>query len=336
MNEKPEIVIPPIGSKLQGIVCRFIEEGALLDIGNGILGLLSNREISFFYETQKITCPLKVGDKLQIRVKEISHSKVSKIIFIRLTLKNTLDMPTLGSRVNAKVIRLSKSGAHVLLETGVKTLIHISEIFWDGGPWPTPDNVLTIGDWIEVIAIYVNNEKGKTEYSYRQAHPNTLSKLFEKISIGDIYKATVVKFTRGGGLIVKLENGFRAFIPSREISWTEMKPKAENYFQLNQKIEIIISAIDLNKNTVAASFRLLLPNPWSFFLESFPIGTLTPAIVTSSQKYGFFLTLPNGFTGLLHNSKINQELSSIYVGVELFVKILSFDNENRKISFTQL
>lgn len=48
MNEKPEIVIPPIGSKLQGIVCRFIEEGALLDIGNGILGLLSNREIAFF------------------------------------------------------------------------------------------------------------------------------------------------------------------------------------------------------------------------------------------------------------------------------------------------
>lgn len=337
MLENQEKAIPPVGSRLRGIVRRFIKEGALLDIGNGILGLLSNREISFLFQTQNNKASLQVGDDLNIIIREVAHSKTSKTIFIRLTLKNALENPVLGSRVNAKVTKLAEFGVFVLTETGVKALVHNSEIFSNGPPWPTLDNVLTIGDWIEVIIISVDDEKGQFQASYRQAHPNLLFDIIERMSVGVIYKATVVKFT-GGGLKVKLENGIwpLAFIPPSEISWTVLKPKAENYFQLNQKIDIIITAIDNDKNRLTASWRLLLPNPWDSFFEFFPAGTIISALVSSSKKYGFFLTLPNGFVGLLHTSQITQEISSIHVGMELFVKVFSFDKENCRIGLTQV
>lgn len=335
MLENQGKAIPPVGSKLRGIVCRFCKEFVLIDIGNGILGFLTNHEISLRFQTQNNKASLQVGDELNIIIRKVSHSKTSNKIFIRLTLKNAFETPVLGSRLNAKVTKLAKFGVFVLTETGAKALVHNSEIFSYGPPWPTPDNVLKIDDWIEVIIIFVDDEKGQFKASYRQAQPSRLFETIERVSIGVIYKVTVVKFT-DGGLKVRLENGLFAFIPPSEISWTVLKPKAENYFQLNQKIDIIITAIDIDKNKLTASWRLLLPNPWDSFLELFPIGTIIPAIVASSKKYGFFLTLPNGVVGLLHTNQITQEISSIYVGMELFVKVFSFDKETRRIGLTQV
>jgi small subunit ribosomal protein S1 len=55
---------------------------------------------------------------------------------------------------------------------------------------------------------------------------------------------------------------------------------------------------------IALSMKRLLPNPWEYAQERYPINSIVPAIVTAIAPFGAFARLEEGLEGLIHASEI--------------------------------
>ena len=102
---------------------------------------------------------------------------------------------TEGETRRGRVTGVSSFGAFVDLG-GADGLIHISELSWS--PVNAPEDVVKVGDELDVFVLRVDAENKKIALSLRrlQAEPwETITKRFE---VGDIVDATVTKLTNFG------------------------------------------------------------------------------------------------------------------------------------------
>lgn len=88
-----------------------------------------------------------------------------------------------GDIVEGKVMRFTDYGAFVDIG-GVDGLLHISEISW--GKLKNPQEVLNIGDIINVKILSLNEEKGKISLGLKQTTPEPWSQVGTKYQIGGI------------------------------------------------------------------------------------------------------------------------------------------------------
>ena len=116
------------GDVVEGTVKNVTDFGAFIDLG-GVDGLLHISEMSWgrVEHPKKV---FKVGDKLNVLIKEINGNKVA------LSLKFDDANPwkdaavkyAVGNVVTGKVARMTDFGAFIELETGVDALLHVSQI----------------------------------------------------------------------------------------------------------------------------------------------------------------------------------------------------------------
>ena len=75
-------------------------------------------------------------------------------------------------------------------------LIHISELSWM--PVRSPEEMVNIGDEIDVYVLRVDAEKNKIALSLRRLQPEPWETIHDHYSVGDIVDATVTKLTNFG------------------------------------------------------------------------------------------------------------------------------------------
>lgn len=160
------------GQKVKGTVSNITNFGAFIDLG-GIDGLLHVSQISW----KKIRKPeemLKVGQEVEVEILEIDKESEK----ISLTMKDEENNPwskaeekyPVGAVVKGKVVRMVSFGAFVELEPGIDGLIHISQIA--NKHIDKPEDVLKIGEIIEVKIIDINLDDKKISLSKKQADNN--------------------------------------------------------------------------------------------------------------------------------------------------------------------
>jgi len=158
-----------VGQRIEGKVSRIVDFGAFVDIG-GIDGLVHVSEMAW-RRVRKVTDILQLGDNVTVTVIAIDPEKNK----ISLSLKDISNDPwngvqekyPIGSIVDGQVARLAPFGAFVTLEDGVDGLIHISQIA--DRHIAKPDEVLTVGEYIQVKILDVNQENHRINLSKREA-----------------------------------------------------------------------------------------------------------------------------------------------------------------------
>jgi len=158
-----------VGQRVEGTVSRLVDFGAFVDIG-GMDGLIHVSEMAW-RRVRKVTDVLQVGDKVTVTVIGIDPVKNK----ISLSLKDVSNDPwagvaekyPVGSIVEGTVVRLAAFGAFVSLEEGVDGLVHISQIA--NKHVAKPDEVLQVGQVIQVKVTDVNQEGHRINLSKREA-----------------------------------------------------------------------------------------------------------------------------------------------------------------------
>jgi ribosomal protein S1 len=158
-----------VGSRVSGPVISVAGFGAFIDMG-GVDGLIHISELSWS-RIRRVDEVLKVGDIVEAHVIKINRDtgKVS------LTLKsvetdpwrNILDRYPIGSIAIGKVVRMMAFGAFVELQEGIDGLVHISQIAHRH--IKNPDDVLSIGQEVEVKIVEINEETRKISLSIKEA-----------------------------------------------------------------------------------------------------------------------------------------------------------------------
>ena len=243
-----------VGAVLDGKVVSIQPYGAFVDVG-GVEGLVHVSEISH----QHINHPkevLSVGQDVKVYVLSLSDkdgkSKIS------LSMKKLEEDPfdslcasiEIGSRVTGTVVRnVEKIGSFVDLG-GVEGLVHISELTWDRHI-TNPDDVVKVGDKIEVTVLGINTEKHRISLSYKGQQTDPWASIEENYPIGQDVTGKIDSVTNFG-IFVKVAPRLTALLPMSELgeatrSLTEAAPGTE--------ITAKVIAIDPAKKRMTLSTR---------------------------------------------------------------------------------
>ena len=162
----------PPGTKIDGIVRNLTNYGAFIEIEEGIDGLLHVSDMSW---VRKISHPNEMvskGDKVECVI--ISVDQERKRVALGMKQMNPDpwegDIPDRyhpGETKTGKVTKLTNFGVFVELETGLEGLLHISELA--DHKVDNPEEVVKIGDEIEVRVLRVDPDERKIGLSRRQS-----------------------------------------------------------------------------------------------------------------------------------------------------------------------
>ena len=162
----------PPGTVITGIVRNMTNYGAFVEIEEGIDGLLHVSDLSW---TRKIGHPsevLKKGQEMQCVVLAVDEEKMRVV----LGLKQLMEDPWLrgipehylpGQIVKGKVTKITNFGVFVELEEELEGLLHISELA--DHKVENPQDVVKVGDEIEVKILRVDTEERKIGLSLKRA-----------------------------------------------------------------------------------------------------------------------------------------------------------------------
>ena len=153
------------GDVVEGTVKNVTDFGAFIDLG-GADGLLHISEMSWgrVEHPKKV---FKVGDKLNVLVKEISGNKIALSLKFddANPWKDAAEKYAVGTEVTGKVARMTDFGAFVELEAGVDALLHVSQISKDH--IEKPADVLKVGDEITAKVVDFNEADKKISLSIK-------------------------------------------------------------------------------------------------------------------------------------------------------------------------
>jgi small subunit ribosomal protein S1 len=163
----------PQGTIISGTVRNLTNYGAFIEIEEGIDGLLHVSDMSW---VRKVSHPSEVvqkGQKVTCVVLNVDQERKRVALGLKQMANDPWegDIPGRykpGQVVKGKVTKLTNFGVFVELEAGLEGLLHISELAED--KVETPEDVVKVGDEVEVKVLRVDAKDRKIGLSRKNLH----------------------------------------------------------------------------------------------------------------------------------------------------------------------
>ena len=164
----------------------------------------------------------QIGKELELRVLEVNRGRNRAVFSERQAIQERRDAQKArlieelreGEVRQGKVTGISSFGAFVDLG-GADGLIHISELSW--GQVGSPDEVVRVGDELNVYVLRVDAENKRIALSLRRLQPEPWETINERYQVDDIVDATVTKLTNFGAF-ARVEGAVEGLIHISELS----------------------------------------------------------------------------------------------------------------------
>ena len=144
-----------------------------------------------------------VGEKMRLKIIEIDRRRNRLILSERAAMqewrKEQKDK-LLGELEEKQVIRgkvtsLADFGAFVDIG-GADGLIHLSELSW--APVSHPNEVLKVGDTVEVYVLQVDADRQRISLSLKRLQPEPWSQVLDRYQIGEVVEAVITRLASFG------------------------------------------------------------------------------------------------------------------------------------------
>ncbi len=152
--------------------------------------------------------------------------------------------------VEGTVMRFTDYGAFVDLG-GIDGLLHISEISW--GKLKHPQEVLQIGDKVNVKILSMNEEKGKISLGLKQTVPEPWSVIDDTYAVGQVVAGKVVQIKEYGAF-VELEPGLDGLVHISEVAHKRVTNIADE-LSIGQEVSAKILEIDKDRKRISLSIK---------------------------------------------------------------------------------
>lgn len=243
----------------------------------------------------------------------------------------------IGAKLTGIVTAVNKSEA--LVDIGVKGtgVIPASEV--TDNPNEKPDDVLKVGDEVEVVVLKTNDQDGIITLSKKRVDAikgfEELKKAKEEDSVVEGVVVSIVK----GGALISTKQGFRVFLPGSQ-SGLRRGESLDKLLKTDVKFKVI--DVDENRTRAVASIRALereaREKAREAFFETAEAGQVRNGVVKSITDYGVFIDL-GGIDGLAKKmdltwKRIKHPSDVVSVGDEVEATIKSIDKENGKVALS--
>jgi len=237
-----------------------------------------------------------------------------------------------GAVVRGTVVRVRAAKARVEV-SGAIALLRAADMSWVR---PTDlREVLQVGQELDLVVLEVAAERDFLVVGRKQLEPSPWAAFAEQNPPGT-RRTGVVHKVLGHAVLVEFESGFRGRLPANEMSW---EPRADiaALHPVGERIEVVVTAVDVARQRIALSRKPLLPNAWAGLSLRLPVGTIVVGVVVRVLRYGVIVRVEPGVEGMVHESdwsfsrrqRIRADLAN--VGDELRLVVLSIDEERRRL-----
>lgn len=249
LDDKETISVKVIREVKGGVIAAYKEVTGFIPLSQ-----LSDKFVESAAEFIGKVLPVRVSrvDKMKGRAvfshkAILAEEKARKIAEIWSSLN-------VGDVVEGTVMRFTDYGAFVDIG-GIDGLLHISEISW--GKLKNPQEVLTIGQKIQVKVLAMNEEKGKISLGLKQTQPEPWSVIDEKFTEGQVVTGKVVQIKEYGAF-VELEPGLDGLVHISEVANRRVTNIAEE-LTVGQEVDAKILEIDKERKRISLSIKACLP-----------------------------------------------------------------------------
>jgi small subunit ribosomal protein S1 len=283
-----------------------------------------------------------IGKTLDVRVVKINHPNENVVVSHKVLLEEHLqdqrreivEKLERGQVLEGTVKAIADFGAFVDLG-GVDGLVHITDLSW--GRVNHPTEVIKLDQTVTVVVLDFDENKKRISLGMKQLTPHPWAEIESRYTVGQKVTGKVVSMTDYGAFI-ELEKGIEGLIHVSEMSWTQHVKHPSQLLQMGQQVEAVILNIDQDSKKISLGLKQLEPDPWTMFLEKYPMGSKHRGIVRNLTNFGAFVELEPGVDGLVHISdlswtkKVRHPGEVLKKGEEIDVMILGIDLDNRRIS----
>jgi small subunit ribosomal protein S1 len=252
--------------------------------------------------------------------------------------KRFLETLAAGDVLDGKVTRIAPFGAFVELNPGVEGMVHISEISWS--KTATPEEVLQPGTRVRVKVLGIDAGGGKGQprigLSIKQLEVDPWLTVEDKFREGDVLRGKVTRCMNFGAF-VEIAPGIEGMVHISELSYTRRVHKTEEIVNPGDAVNVKIKSVDLEKKRISLSLREAEGDPWAEVLERFSAGQRVEGVLEKKEKFGYFIRLAPGITGLIPIGSIRRSstaaaLEKSQEGDTLTVAIEEINLQRRRIS----
>lgn len=323
---------------LQGHVTGRTKGGMIVDV----MGL-----DAFMPGSQIDVKPIKdydafVGQTMDVKVVKLNKEYRNIVVSHKAIIESDLEQQKSeilsklekGQVLEGVVKNLISFGVFVDLG-GVDGLIHITDVSW--GRINHPEEVLELGQKINVVVLDYDEEKKRISLGLKQLSEHPWETLDENIQEGSVVEGKVVNIEDYGAFI-EIKPGVEGLVHVSEMSWSQNLKTPQEYVNMGDTVEAKVLNIDRENRKLSLGLKQLTPDPWENIEEKYPVNTQHQAKVQSITNFGLFLELEEGVEGLLHISdiswtkKYNHPKEFADVGDMIDVMVLEIDKENRRLS----
>ncbi|UFX98222.1 S1 RNA-binding domain-containing protein [Candidatus Gromoviella agglomerans] len=250
LSEDPWVVIGrdlKVGDSVRGKVTNIADYGVFIELLDyGIEGLAHLSELSWVSKNVAPSEVVTVGQAVMCIVLNIDTAQRR----ISLSLKRHSPDPRLinpedypfGKEIDGKVMKVTPFGLTIEAESGVRGLVHISDMSW------TSDGVDLLknykdGDAIKVKVIGTSPEKNKLKLSLKHFTDNPYKDKASKLAVGNVVTCTVSGVLYSEVEVIIEEGiGLKGFIKRSELSMDKSQNRVDR-FKLGEKIEAKIVSV---------------------------------------------------------------------------------------------
>jgi small subunit ribosomal protein S1 len=232
------------------------------------------------------------------RILEKEQKEAEKAFFENLSV---------GDELQGNVTRLMPYGAFVELMPGVEGMVHISELSWSR--LQRPEEAVHTGDTLKVRVLDIagGGKAGsrKIALSVKALEGDPWQGLAERFSIGEKVRGKVTRCAKFGAF-VEIIPGVEGLVHISEMSYLRRVVKPEEVVQPGDAVDVMIKEIDTDQRRVSLSIRDAEGDPWIEVPDQYRVGQRLEGTLEKKAKFGYFVTLRPGVTGLMPKSKIGQ------------------------------
>ena len=249
-------------------------------------------------------------------------------------LEQSIKTLNTGDKVTGIVTGIGNTEVQVDLGTKHAGYIPYDEVSAD--PSVKPEDILKVGDEIQVFVVRVNDQEGTVQLSKKKLDG---LKIWDDMAVYAEEKTTiegVITEENKGGLVATVK-GIRVFIPA---SQSGVAKGGDMAAMVGQTVQLKVTEVNRARRRVIGSIRAVTSEArkanqekiWAEIEE----GKKYHGTVKSLTSYGAFVDI-GGVDGMVHVSelswnRIKTPADVVKVGDEIDVYVISFDAEKHKIS----
>jgi len=248
-----------IDDVVTGKVTKLADFGAFVELEEGIEGLVHISEFSWVKRVRHPKEVLKVGDQVEVKILsyDIQQGKLS------LGLKQVYPNPwddidsrfPVGMRIKRRIKNLTNFGAFLEVEDGIDGLLHVDDISWVK-KINNPEEVLKVGDEIEVMVIGIDKENQRIKLGLKQLSEDPWRSLAKAFPRGSVIEGTIKEINERGctvtvqGDIEGRVNKGNLFDPT-----TETLEDAVKKYKAGDSVKALVTEINPSRQRLSLSIK---------------------------------------------------------------------------------